>query len=161
MISRLPSSHRANPKNGWSLTMIRTQRNAVNRTLCPASMTDSLARDGEGLGAMWGEQKALEFLAEARFIDVAVEQVEGAPINNFYIARKHKVLVSSLRLEPPSLNNGQISATPHPEYLNGVATPCRPFAPKPSPFGDPRSVGNAATKVEPAVSETPPGQTTS
>ena len=101
--------------------MIRTQRNAVNRALCPASMTDSLARDSEGLGAMWGEQKALEFLAEARFIDVAVEQVEGDAINNFYIARKHKILVSSLLLEPPSLNNGQISATPHPEYLNGVA----------------------------------------
>ena len=52
-------------------------------------MTVSLAQDGEGLGAMWGEQKALEFLAEAGFIDVAVEQVEGDLINNFYIARKH------------------------------------------------------------------------
>lgn len=129
--------------------MIRTQRNAVNRALCPASMTDSLARDGEGLGAMWGEQKALEFLSGARFIDVAdvaVEQVEGDPINNFYIARKHKVLVSSLRLEPPSLNNGQISATPHPEYLNGVSTPCRPFAPKPSPYGEGKLSGISATR---------------
>ncbi len=51
-------------------------------------MTVSLALDGEGLGTMWGEQKALEFLAEAGFTDVVVKQVEGDPINNFYIARK-------------------------------------------------------------------------
>ena len=52
-------------------------------------MTVSLAQDGEGLGAMWGEQKALELLAEAGFTEVAVRQVEGDPFNNFYIARKH------------------------------------------------------------------------
>ena len=52
-------------------------------------MTVSLARNGEGLGAMWGEQKALEFLAEAGFTDVTVKQVEGDPFNNFYIAKKH------------------------------------------------------------------------
>jgi 2-polyprenyl-3-methyl-5-hydroxy-6-metoxy-1,4-benzoquinol methylase len=51
-------------------------------------MTVSLARDGEGLGTMWGEQKALELLAEAGFTDVAVKQVEGDFLNNFYIARK-------------------------------------------------------------------------
>jgi len=51
-------------------------------------MTVSLARDGEGLGTMWGEQKALELLAEAGFPDVAVKQVEGDFLNNFYIARK-------------------------------------------------------------------------
>jgi len=52
-------------------------------------MTVSLARNGEGLGAMWGEQKALELLAEAGFTDVTVKQVEGDPFNNFYIAKKH------------------------------------------------------------------------
>jgi SAM-dependent methyltransferase len=52
-------------------------------------MTVSLARDGEGLGTMWGEQKALELLAEAGFTDVAVRQVEGDFLNNFYIAKKH------------------------------------------------------------------------
>ena len=51
-------------------------------------MTVSLALDGEGLGTMWGEQKALEYLAEADFTDVLVKQVEGDPINSFYIARK-------------------------------------------------------------------------
>src|SRR5262249_1448310 len=52
-------------------------------------MTVSLARDGEGLGTMWGGQKALELLAETGFIDVAVKQVEGDFLNNFYIAKKH------------------------------------------------------------------------
>jgi len=52
-------------------------------------MTVSLARDGDGLGTMWGEQKALELLAEAGFTDVAVKQVEGDFLNNFYIAKKH------------------------------------------------------------------------
>jgi len=52
-------------------------------------MTISLARNGEGLGAMWGEQKSLEFLAEAGFTDMTVRQVEGDPFNNFYIAKKH------------------------------------------------------------------------
>jgi len=52
-------------------------------------MTVSLALDGEGLGTMWGEQKALELLAEAGFTDVAVKQIEGDPFNNYYIARKH------------------------------------------------------------------------
>ena len=51
-------------------------------------MTVSLALDGEGLGAMWGEQKALELLAEADLGNVRVEQVEGDIFNNYYIARK-------------------------------------------------------------------------
>jgi ubiquinone/menaquinone biosynthesis C-methylase UbiE len=48
-------------------------------------MTVSLAQGGEGLGAMWGEQKALELLAEAGFGDVVVKRVEGDMLNNFYI----------------------------------------------------------------------------
>ena len=51
-------------------------------------MTVSLALGGEGLGTMWGEQKARELLAEAGFHDVAVEQVEGDNLNNFYVTRK-------------------------------------------------------------------------
>ncbi|MBW2691677.1 MAG: class I SAM-dependent methyltransferase [Deltaproteobacteria bacterium] len=51
-------------------------------------MTVSLALDGEGLGTMWGERKALELLAEAGFHDVAVERVDGDNFNNFYVARK-------------------------------------------------------------------------
>jgi len=51
-------------------------------------MTVSLALDGEGLGTMWGEQKALELLTEAGFKEVAVESVEGDIFNSFYICRK-------------------------------------------------------------------------
>ena len=51
-------------------------------------MTVSLALDGEGLGTMWGEQKARELLAEAGFIVQDVKQVEGDIINNYYIATK-------------------------------------------------------------------------
>jgi 2-polyprenyl-3-methyl-5-hydroxy-6-metoxy-1,4-benzoquinol methylase len=51
-------------------------------------MTVSLALDGEGLGAMWGERQARELLAEAGFHDVAVEHVDGDIFNSFYIARK-------------------------------------------------------------------------
>ena len=51
-------------------------------------MTVSLALDGEGLGTVWGEQKARQMLADAGFNDVQVERVEGDIINNYYIARK-------------------------------------------------------------------------
>ncbi len=55
---------------------------------CTHCMTVSLALNGEGLGAAWGEQKALELLAEAGFTQVQVKQVEGDIINNFYVCRK-------------------------------------------------------------------------
>lgn len=51
-------------------------------------MTVSLAQGGEGLGNMWGEQKALEYLADAGFRDVVVKKVEGDIINNFYVCAK-------------------------------------------------------------------------
>ncbi len=50
-------------------------------------MTVSLAYDGEGLGAMWGEQKARELLGEAGFNEIAVHQVDGDDFNDFYVAR--------------------------------------------------------------------------
>jgi SAM-dependent methyltransferase len=50
-------------------------------------MTVSLALGGEGLGTVWGEQKARELLAEAGFTDVQVKQVAGDILNNYYIAR--------------------------------------------------------------------------
>jgi 2-polyprenyl-3-methyl-5-hydroxy-6-metoxy-1,4-benzoquinol methylase len=50
-------------------------------------MTVSLAEGGEGLGAMWGEQKAREMFAEAGFLNVDVKTVPGDMMNNFYIAR--------------------------------------------------------------------------
>lgn len=51
-------------------------------------MTVSLAYDGEGLGTMWGEQKARELLAEAGFTLQDVKKVEGDIINAYYICTK-------------------------------------------------------------------------
>ena len=55
---------------------------------CMHCMTVSLAQGGAGLGAMWGEQKALEMLAAAGFDDVRVETVEGDIFNNYYVATR-------------------------------------------------------------------------
>ncbi len=51
-------------------------------------MTVSLALNGEGLGTMWGEQKARELFAEAGFTQVEVKTVEGDFMNNYYVARR-------------------------------------------------------------------------
>ena len=51
-------------------------------------MTVSLALGGEGLGNMWGEQKARELLQEAGFKDIQVKSVEGDIMNAYYICRK-------------------------------------------------------------------------
>jgi 2-polyprenyl-3-methyl-5-hydroxy-6-metoxy-1,4-benzoquinol methylase len=55
---------------------------------CMHCMTVSLAQGGEGLGAMWGEEKASEMLAAAGFKDIEVRQLPHDFINNFYVARK-------------------------------------------------------------------------
>jgi len=51
-------------------------------------MTVSLALDGEGLGTMWGEQKAKELMGDAGFREIEVKQVDGDVFNNYYIAQK-------------------------------------------------------------------------
>lgn len=50
-------------------------------------MTVSLSADGEGLGTMWGEQKARELLAEAGFGRVDTREIEGDIQNLYYRAR--------------------------------------------------------------------------
>ncbi len=50
-------------------------------------MTVSLAHGGEGLGTMWGEQKAREYLAAAGFGSVETARVEGDMFNTYYVAR--------------------------------------------------------------------------
>jgi 2-polyprenyl-3-methyl-5-hydroxy-6-metoxy-1,4-benzoquinol methylase len=55
---------------------------------CLHCMSVSLAQGGAGLGAAWGEELALQMLAEAGFTDVTVRQLEHDIINNYYIARK-------------------------------------------------------------------------
>jgi SAM-dependent methyltransferase len=51
-------------------------------------MTVSLAQGGEGLGTVWGEQKAHELLTEAGFLEVTVHQLPGDIANNYYVARR-------------------------------------------------------------------------
>ena len=51
-------------------------------------MTVSLALDGAGLGAAWGEQTAHAMLADAGFTNVNVEHVEGDIFNVYYVAQK-------------------------------------------------------------------------
>lgn len=55
---------------------------------CMHCMTVSLAHDGAGLGAMWGQAQALEMLAAAGFAKVEVKQLPHDVMNNYYIARK-------------------------------------------------------------------------
>lgn len=55
---------------------------------CLHCMTVSLAADGAGLGAMWGEEKACEMLDEAGFTEVSVQQLPHDLINNYYVAKK-------------------------------------------------------------------------
>jgi SAM-dependent methyltransferase len=54
---------------------------------CMHCMTVSLAQGGMGLGAMWGEQKALEFLKSAGFANVEVRTLKHDIQNNYYVAR--------------------------------------------------------------------------
>jgi ubiquinone/menaquinone biosynthesis C-methylase UbiE len=51
-------------------------------------MTVSLAYGGDGLGTVWGKEKALEMFAAAGFNDIAVHNVEGDMFNNYYVMKK-------------------------------------------------------------------------
>jgi hypothetical protein len=51
-------------------------------------MTVSLSQGGEGLGTMWGEQKAQECLRGAGFTDITVNRIENDPMHVFYTCRK-------------------------------------------------------------------------
>jgi 2-polyprenyl-3-methyl-5-hydroxy-6-metoxy-1,4-benzoquinol methylase len=55
---------------------------------CMHCMTVSLALGGEGLGALWGEQKAREMLGAAGFARVESKRVEGDILGAYYVARK-------------------------------------------------------------------------
>lgn len=48
----------------------------------------SLAQNGEGLGAAWGQERALEYLAEAGFGDVVVKEPEGELIHCVFVCTK-------------------------------------------------------------------------
>jgi ubiquinone/menaquinone biosynthesis C-methylase UbiE len=55
---------------------------------CNHCMTVSLAANGEGLGTMWGEQKARQMLSAAGFTQLEVKHVEADFTNSYYIASK-------------------------------------------------------------------------
>lgn len=55
---------------------------------CMHCMTVSLAQGGMGLGTCWGEETALEMLAEAGFDNVKVHQLEHDIQNQYYICSK-------------------------------------------------------------------------
>lgn len=51
-------------------------------------MTVSLALNGEGLGTMWGREKAVEYLRESGFESIIVHKFEHDIQNCIYIVRK-------------------------------------------------------------------------
>jgi len=51
-------------------------------------MTVSLAQGGEGLGAMWGEEKTREYLRKAGFRSIDTNQLAHDIQNNWYVVRK-------------------------------------------------------------------------
>lgn len=54
---------------------------------CMHCMTVSLAQGGAGLGAMWGEERAREMLAEAGFARVEVRQLAHDFQNSYYVCQ--------------------------------------------------------------------------
>jgi SAM-dependent methyltransferase len=54
---------------------------------CLHCMTVSLARGGEGLGAMWGRERAQQLFRDAGFTDIEVRALEHDPQNAFYVCR--------------------------------------------------------------------------
>jgi 2-polyprenyl-3-methyl-5-hydroxy-6-metoxy-1,4-benzoquinol methylase len=55
---------------------------------CMHCMSVSLAQDGMGLGAMWGEEKARDMLQQAGFSRVEVKQLSHDFQNSYYIVHK-------------------------------------------------------------------------
>jgi ubiquinone/menaquinone biosynthesis C-methylase UbiE len=55
---------------------------------CMGCMTVSLAQGGEGLGAMWGEEKTREYLKKAGFCSIVKHELAHDIQNNWYVIRK-------------------------------------------------------------------------
>jgi len=55
---------------------------------CMHCMTVSLAQGGEGLGAMWGEEKTREYLGKAGFGSIETNRLAHDIQNNWYVVRK-------------------------------------------------------------------------
>ncbi len=57
---------------------------------CMHCMSVSLAYDGKGLGAMWGEEQAQRMLKDAGFRHVEINQLPHDIMNSYYVATKIK-----------------------------------------------------------------------
>ena len=55
---------------------------------CMHCMTVSLAQGGEGLGAMWGEEKTRQYLERAGFRFIQTHQLAHDILNNWYVVTK-------------------------------------------------------------------------
>jgi ubiquinone/menaquinone biosynthesis C-methylase UbiE len=55
---------------------------------CMHCMTVSLAQGGEGLGAMWGEERTREYLQKAGFRSIATHRLAHDIQNNWYVVTK-------------------------------------------------------------------------
>lgn len=55
---------------------------------CMHCMSVSLAQGGDGLGAMWGREKALELLNKAGFYHIEIHQLDHDIQNDYYVIRK-------------------------------------------------------------------------
>jgi 2-polyprenyl-3-methyl-5-hydroxy-6-metoxy-1,4-benzoquinol methylase len=55
---------------------------------CMHCMTVSLSQDGDGLGAMWGEEKAREMLKDAGFKSVEVSRLPHDVLNSYFVVRR-------------------------------------------------------------------------
>ena len=54
---------------------------------CMHCMAVSLAQGGDGLGAMWGEEKAQEMLRASGFTHVEVHKLPHDILNVYYVAK--------------------------------------------------------------------------
>lgn len=55
---------------------------------CMHCVAVSIGQGGEGLGAMWGEEKIRDYLTKAGFISVECKSFSTDPINNWYMVSK-------------------------------------------------------------------------
>jgi ubiquinone/menaquinone biosynthesis C-methylase UbiE len=55
---------------------------------CMHCMTVSLAQGGDGLGAMWGEEKTREYLQRAGFRSITTHRLAHDIQNNWYVVMK-------------------------------------------------------------------------
>ena len=84
------------PTSWWSPPRRATSRTNTANPLAPwiygvstmHCMTVSLAKGGAGLGTAWGEQRARQMLAHAGFVDVAIHDAPGDPLNSIYVATR-------------------------------------------------------------------------